>query len=161
PALAWAMTPDTMGNLRAVLGTTFGVGDSLASRCSSILWLLTMATILAVDLRWRFPVELTWGLTLLTYLLLSPLVSWTGELHLALLLVMVGRENPRRAADVRWMIMGLVLAILYIPPRIDGYQLFFRPLIVFVGKILLARLTWRQWPPSRTSSPLKNRLNTE
>jgi hypothetical protein len=144
PAYTWSLAPKTMGNLRALLHITLGVGDDAASRWSNGLWLLTLAGVTVASLWRKLPAQASWGFAVLAYLLLCAHVTSTEELHLVLLIALVAQADQRVPSTVRWGTVGLVLAVLYLPPGI-GYQGSLRIPAVFTSKVLLAGLVWAQW----------------
>jgi glycosyl transferase family 87 len=156
PAYVWSLKPQTMGNLRALLHVTGAIRDSLASGWSNALWVLAGAGIVAGGLRRRLPTEAAWGFAVLAYLLFCPHVTSTEELHLVLLLALVGLASRPVSGAVRWATVALVLTALYLPPGI-GYQGPLRLPAVFAAKLLLAALLWVQWmrpqPQSLPSRP--------
>ena len=109
------------------------------------LWGLTVAALIA----WG---PALWGFAVLAYLLFCPHVSATGDLHLALLLVLL--EHP---PAVRWSAVGLTLAALTLLPQVGLYDGALRLPVVLASKALLAGLVWTQWRPSpgqaRPASP--------
>lgn len=162
PAYVWSMVPETMGNLRALLHVTFGLGDSAASRWSGGLWLFALAAILVIGLRRRLPIETCWGLTVLAYLLLCPHVTSTEELQLAVVLTLFTNSCPRVTNAARWAVIGLVLGVLYLAPGLRYQATPFGPLhlrdplrvaLRCAGTILLAVLVCTQWLTARTPGP--------
>jgi hypothetical protein len=79
-AFRWALVPDHMNNLRALL-TTLGVPDDMSSKVSTAVWLLTLVGVLASALLRGLPPALVWGACVLLQLLLCPHVN-TYELIL-------------------------------------------------------------------------------
>ena len=140
PAFTWSLAPETMGNVRALLLVTFGVGDAAASRWSSALWGVSLIGIVAAGLRRRLPVKALWAFAVLAYLLFCPHVSSTGELHLALVLALVSHENQPMADVVRWVALGLVLVVVYLPPEIGPYRGVLRLPLIVAAKVLLGCL---------------------
>ena len=53
---------------------------------------------------------------------------------------------------MRWTVMGLVLAVLFLPPGF-GYQGALRLPAVFAAKVLLVGLIWAQWLSSSGTNP--------
>jgi hypothetical protein len=150
-AYAWSLKPETMGNLRALLHVTFGVGDAAATRWSAALWLLTSASILVAAARRAMPIEVHWGLAVLAYLLFCPHVSWTDELQLAVVLAVVPTLTTA-PARTRAAVMGFVLVLLFLLPGIPfqgGVRL---PLVVF-GKLLIAGWLWSRSAASTAQAP--------
>jgi len=152
PAFAWSLAPETMGNLRALLYVPLGIGDAAASRWSGAVWIVAMITIIVSGIRHAAQQPALWGFAVLAYLLFCPHVSATGDLHLALLLVLL--EHP---PAVRWSAVGLTLAALTLLPQVGLYDGALRLPVVLASKALLAGLVWTQWRPSpgqaRPASP--------
>ncbi len=139
PAFVWSLKPQTMGNLRALLQVTVGFGDALASRWSSGAWLLALLSIVAVGWRrWLGP-EGVWGGAMLSYLLFCPHVTSTEELHLVLVLALVAPASRTVPGAVRWPVVAMALAVLYLAPGF-GYEGALRIPGVVVAKTLLVGL---------------------
>jgi hypothetical protein len=139
-AYAWSLKPATMGNLRALLHVTLGVGDAAASRWSAVVWLLASAAVVVGNWRRAVAVEIRWALAVLVYLLFCPHVSWTDELQLAIVLAAVptlAATHPRARAAA----MAFVLVMLFLLPGIP-FQGGVRLPVAFVGKLLLAGWLW-------------------
>jgi hypothetical protein len=79
-AYAWALVPDYMNNLRALL-TTAGVPDDWSSKISTAFWLFSLGVVLASAWLRRLPPALVWGTCVMLQLLLCPHVN-TYELVL-------------------------------------------------------------------------------
>jgi hypothetical protein len=152
PAFAWSLMPQTMGNLRALLHLTFGMGDALASRWSTGLWLLALAGIVTGGLGRKLPAQACWALAVLAYLLLCPHVSWTEEVHLVLILALVAHATPPAASGLRWAVVGLVLVSLYVLPGVGGHGGVLRLPALVAAQALLIGLVWLQWVPVRPRS---------
>jgi hypothetical protein len=83
PAFAWSLEPFYMTNLRAVLVLLLGMKDAAVTNAMSIIWLVFLAGIVGAGRMWRVCGSTLWGLSLLSYLLISPHVNSTEDLHLA------------------------------------------------------------------------------
>jgi hypothetical protein len=114
PAFAWSLRPDSMANLRALLHVTFGVADGVASRLSTVLWLLASASIVVAAARRAIATEFRWSLAVLAYLLFCPHVSWTEELHLAVIVAALGAVTG--PASIRGTGIALALAMVFLFP---------------------------------------------
>jgi hypothetical protein len=79
-AFRWALVPDHMNNLRALL-TALGVPDDWSSKVSTAVWLVTLLGVLVSALLWRMPPALVWAACVAQQLLLCPHVN-TYELIL-------------------------------------------------------------------------------
>lgn len=141
---AWSLRPDSMGNLRALLHVTFGVGDAVASRWSALFWLLTSASIIVAAARREIPAELRWSLAVLAYLLFCPHVSGTEELHVVVIVAALGAAASA-PASIRTAGIALALVLLFLLPLIPFGGA--RVLVAFSGTLLLAALliasAWR------------------
>ncbi|HXU03133.1 MAG TPA: glycosyltransferase 87 family protein [Polyangia bacterium] len=115
PAFAWSLRPDTMGNVRALLHVTFGVGDAAAARGSGVLWLLASAAIVVAGLLRAAASEFRWSFALLAYLLFCPHVSGTEELQLAVIVDEVSATG-RAGGPLRGAIIATVLVLLFLLP---------------------------------------------
>src|SRR5262249_967906 len=89
PAFAWSLVPDTMGNVRSLLHVSLGVRDAVATRWSTVLWLVASASIIVAAARRAIAPQVRWSLAVLAYLLFCPHVSWTEELQLVVILAAV------------------------------------------------------------------------
>jgi len=138
PAFAWSLRPETMGNVRALLHVTFGVGDAAASRWSSALWLVASASIVAGAMRRAAVSEVRWSLAVLAYLLFCPHVTVTEELQLAVILVEVGALS-RAGHPLRGTIVGTVVVLLFLLPVVPWLGPGRLPVAV-IGKLSLAAL---------------------
>jgi hypothetical protein len=138
PTYAWSLVPATMGNVRALLHVTFGIGDAVASRWSGALWLLASAAIVLGGARAALAAELRWSLAVLAYLVFCPHVSWTEELGLAVIVAAV-LGLPAMQAWIRAAIVAVVLAMLFLLPGI-AFQGGARLPVVVVGKLVVAGL---------------------
>jgi len=114
PAFAWSLRPDSMANLRALLHVAFGVGDAAASRFSTVLWLLASASIVVAAARRTMAAEIRWSLAVLAYLLFCPHVSWTEELHLAVIVAALAAVSG--PASIRGAGIALALAMVFLFP---------------------------------------------
>jgi len=131
------LRPETMGNVRALLHVTFGVGDAAASRWSSALWLVASASIVAGAMRRAAVSEVRWSLAVLAYLLFCPHVTVTEELQLAVILVEIGALS-RAGLPLRGTIVGTVLVLLFLLPIIPLGSA--RLPVAIIGKLSLAAL---------------------
>jgi hypothetical protein len=139
PAFVWSLKPQTMGNLRALLHVTVGLGDGLASRCSSGVWGLSILGVVAIGWQRRLAPEAVWGFAVLAYLLFCPHVTATEELHLVVVLALIAHASRIVPGAVRWPAVALVLAVLYLAPGF-GYQGALGIPSAFLAKALLVGL---------------------
>ena len=144
PAFTWSLAPHTMGNLRALLYVVFELGDAAAGNWSRTVWLATLVGILVAGVRRQLPTEARWAFAVLAYLLFCPHVTSTEELLLIIPLALFTRPGIPATTAVRWVAVGLVLTVLYLPPGL-GYDGPLRLPAVFLAKVLLVVLAWRQW----------------
>jgi hypothetical protein len=147
PAFAWSLVPDTMGNVRALLHVTLGIGDAAATRWSTVLWLLASTSIMVTAARRAMPTEVRWSLAVLAYLLFCPHVSWTEEMQLVVILAAVGTLD-RRHASIRGAIIGFVLVMLFLLPGIP-FRGGARLPVAVAGKGLIGVALWVGWGSSR------------
>ena len=138
PAFAWSLRPETMGNVRGLLHVSFGVGDAIASRWSSALWLVASASVVIVALRRAAVSEVRWSLALLAYLLFCPHVTATEELQLVVIVDQVGAMD-HAGRPLRGTIIGAVLVLLFLLPVVPSLGPARLPAAV-MGKLLLAGL---------------------
>ncbi len=114
---AWSLRPDHMSNLRAVLWSSGLVGDHLACRISTGLWLLATGAAVAVAWRKRRFAEFTWLVAIAAYLLFCPHVTSTEDLllvvPLAWLVVSRGISHFSLAGLV---VVACALAIAFLAP---------------------------------------------
>jgi hypothetical protein len=137
PAFAWSLRPDSMGNLRALLHVTFGVGDAVASRWSAALWLLASASIIVAAARREIPAELRWSLAVLAYLLFCPHVSGTEALHLVVIVAALAGA-VRAPASIGGAAIALALLMVFLLPMIAFGGA--RVPVAFMGTVLLTAL---------------------
>jgi hypothetical protein len=160
-AYAWSLKPATMGNLRALLHVTFGVGDAVASRWSALAWVLASAAVAVAGVHRKL--EVRWALAVLAFLLFCPHVSWTEELALVFVLAAcadapvspgtlagfrTSRDELRPAklafAHANWAraaAMAFVLVMVFLLPGIP-FQGGVRLPVAFAGKLVLAGWLW-------------------
>ena len=139
-AFAWSLYPETMGNVRALLNVTFGVGDAAASRWSTVLWLLASTGIAVAGARRAMAAEARWALAGLAYLLFCPHVSWTEELALGVALAALPALTEVHART-RAAVAAYVLVMLFLLPGL-AFQGGVRLPVAVAGKLWLAGVFW-------------------
>jgi hypothetical protein len=155
PAFAWSLRPDSMANLRALLHVTLGVGDAVASRVSTVLWLLASASIVVAAARRAMSAEIRWSLAVLAYLLFCPHVSWTEELHLAVIVAalaaVTGPASIRRAG----IALSLAMVFLFPLPAFGAARVAFGFSATALVAALLIAVAWRNpvGKATRTAPP--------
>jgi len=133
--------PEKMGNLRALLHITFGLGDTLAFRCSAALWVCALVGLLCADTLRRLDNACRWCLFVLAYLLFCPHLIASEELHLVLILALMSVWAAGAGAFVPWAAVALGLAVLFLPVLQANA---IRIAAVFGAKVGLAGLlSWR------------------
>jgi hypothetical protein len=143
-AFAWVLEPEQMSNLRAFLHLELGLRDDLASRLSSIFWLIALGAVLIVSRLRRLPRPLVWAVSMVLEMLLCPhMNSYMLVLLYPVLLCFVRLEGlPEK---VRRAGAWVFPALLWLSPGgpLQGRRpsLFFAALVVLAG--IFAWLTVR------------------
>lgn len=134
PAYAFSFAPHHMANLRGVLTMDFGVADDVATRVSSLLWLVGLAALAAVGPRLRLTSGGSWSAGVLLFLLFCPHVSSMEVLQVALLVpfcIPTGDARVSTACRVAFLAVPLLpfLSPAFLDQRI--------PLFVGLGACLV------------------------
>lgn len=109
PLFRWCLLPHYMANLRAALWAA-GASDALAARLSALAW--AVATALVVVAGWRrwLAAWAVWCLALLAFLLLSPHVNVTEDLHLHAACVIAFAATRGAATELARVLPALFVA---------------------------------------------------
>lgn len=140
-AFAWSLRPDHMSNLRSLLWYSGLVGDALAVRLATLVWLATLAGLGVWGLRGRVDGPAIWPLAVLSFLLFCPHVSSTEDL---LLVVVVAALVPPR--DGGWgrpqaLIAALALLVVWLAPEVLVSTSAARSAVLLSAKLGIAA-TW-------------------
>jgi hypothetical protein len=83
---AWSLHPESMATLRGFLSVDGHVADGIASKISSVAWILLLSVIAILGPRTKLTSGGIWALGLLSYLAFCPHVSATEEIQMTLLI---------------------------------------------------------------------------
>ena len=83
---AWSLHPEMMATLRGFLSVDVHVADDIASKISSVAWILVLSVIAILGPHTKLTNGGIWSLGLLSYLAFCPHVSATEEIQLTLLI---------------------------------------------------------------------------
>ncbi len=134
PAFAWSIAPQLMSNLRAALHPDLGLGDDVAARASTVVWIASLIAVGLAAARRPLPAGPTWAFCIMAYLLLCPHVSSTEDV--ALFCVLAGMEDARVPRTLRFCAATLALIGLLLTPDI-GPAAEHRPPVLFFAKLAL------------------------
>ena len=136
PIFAWGLVPETMSNLRALLHVTFGLGDHMASRISSLFWLLALLAIVFSSRGGRIPFEARWGCAVLAYLLFCPHLTSTEDLHLVVIIIVLSSAATAVSPLLRSAAMAAIAVALFLASGLVVATSYRIP-AVFALKVLL------------------------
>lgn len=118
PVYAWSLAPSHMTNVRSILSVDIGVGDRLASQCSSVLFFAGLGGIALWGSRGADRGPACLGLALLVYLAFFPHVTATENLLLISILPVLAMGRDRSSAlKAYW----LAPAVGFISPSIGPF----------------------------------------
>lgn len=140
PTFAWSLVPGYMSNLRAVLVEYLGVPDGVASRVSSVAWLIALALVMVGGKVWSWSASTTWSAAILALLLLSPHVNSTEDLALVVPFTLWAGASSSAKGRSWWPYLFL-LPIALTPGKSPPPGLLW-PLPAFAAKVLLVGVTW-------------------
>jgi hypothetical protein len=128
PEFAWALVPDYMNNMRALL-TKLDVPDDWSTKISTGVWLLSLLLVLA-SAWWRgAPSALVWGMSVLLQLLLCPHVN-SYELILLYAVLVFFRHVDLVSAEFRTKAAWIIAILLCLTTVGEPFELVRRSLLV-------------------------------
>ncbi|MFO0927475.1 MAG: glycosyltransferase 87 family protein [Gemmataceae bacterium] len=131
PAFAWILQPAYMSNLRATLVLYLGTADATAARVSTLAWAASLLALVGMAVWRRWEIGRVWATAVLAYLLLSPHVNSTEDLHLLLL------GWPAVAVVPGWPAVSPAVpaAVVWLSPGNAPVQGWRWPLLVVIAKL--------------------------
>lgn len=115
---SWSLVPEYMANLRAILNVDIGLPDNYACNISAIAWLITLAYISISGLRDHLSTKALWSMSILSYLVFCPHVSWTEELQIVIILSLC--VPPQNNLSWQELVLLIILPLLVFIPSISG-----------------------------------------
>jgi pheromone shutdown protein TraB len=161
-AYVWSLKPSTMSNLRGVLHGLPGIGDHAACQIASVFWLAALAAVVAATR--RLGSASVWALAVLAYLLFCPHVSFTENIHLAIVVAAVASAQriqtpqsrlqgvaspcetpPRHNMSVIGQLtppgaiaIGLAFLVVFIVPSYELLPTALRQYVLFIALLAIA-----------------------
>jgi hypothetical protein len=117
-AFAWSLRPDHMSNLRSLLWYSGLVGDALATRLATLVWLATSAGLVVWGLRSRVSSRAIWPLAVLSFLLFCPHVTSTEDLLLVVVIAAMASAPSARPGTPQVLIAALALLVVWLAPEV-------------------------------------------
>lgn len=140
PAFAFSHFPQHMANLRGVLSVDVNLADDIASRIPSLIWLGTLAGLVALGPRLRLTVGGCWSVGVLLYLLFCPHVSSFEVLQVVLLLPFCVPAKGRNLDRKELVLLFMVPLLPFLSPVQLGNRL-----ILFSGLLVLLGFIFTLW----------------
>jgi hypothetical protein len=144
PIYLFSLVPELMGNFRALLHVTLGVGDAAAARASTVAWVASIVALAAASLRGALRARALWTLALLAYLLFCPHVTGTEDMHLMLVLALFVPRTSEVPPAVRSTLVAAVFTALSVTPMLGREDAIHIPVAV-ASKVLVAALVAVDW----------------
>ena len=110
PLFSWAIRPEYMANLRAILNVDAGLPDNIASSASALVWFLTLAYTAIAGLRSRATGAALWAMGIFSYLLFCPHVTPTEELQVVVIFALC--VTARGGFSLRQILLLVTLPLL-------------------------------------------------
>jgi hypothetical protein len=156
PEFAWALVPDYMNNLRALL-TKLAVPDDWSTKISTGVWLLSLLVVLVSAWWRRVPPALVWGMCVLLQLLLCPHVN-SYELILLYAVLVFFLHINLVSADFRTKAVWCIPFLLCLTTVGGPFELVRRSLLVIGLLAVAGMVAWLYVAALRRSRTLYNRI---
>jgi len=156
PAFAWALVPDYMNNLRALL-TKLDVPDDWSTKISTGVWLLSLLVVLVSAWWRRVPPALVWGSCVLLQLLLCPHVN-SYELILLYAVLVFFLHINLVSADFRTKAVWCIPFLLCLTTVGGPFELVRRSLLVIGLLAVAGMVAWLYVAALRRSRTLYNTI---
>jgi len=134
PVFSWSIYPEFMANLRAILNVDIGFTDDVAAYVSAIVWLIVLAYLTILGLRYRLSAVALWSMSILSYLLFCPHVGPTEVLQVLVILSLCVSSKDK----LFWHELVLFIALpflVFISPATGSLYGIHLPL--FLGQLFL------------------------
>jgi hypothetical protein len=156
PAFAWALVPDYMNNLRALL-TKLDVADDWSTKISTGVWLLSLLVVLASAWLRRVPPAVVWATCVLLQLLLCPHVN-SYELILLYAVLVFFLYIDLVPVAFRTKAVWLIPILLCLTPVGEPFELLRRSLLVIGLLAVAGMVAWLYIAALRRARRLYNRV---
>jgi hypothetical protein len=107
---SWAISPENMANLRAIMRVDLSFTDNVAIYTSGIVWLIMLATIAVLGPKSRLSASSLWAISILSYLLFCPHVGTTEALQIIAILALC--VSPRDKLSWQELVLFITLPLL-------------------------------------------------